>query len=68
MNENDAIEQAYRNGYECGREIGRRCGVCEFAAFLIAVADREDKISTADIAVLREKYTSMLEQSKEDKR
>jgi flagellar biosynthesis/type III secretory pathway protein FliH len=68
MNENDAIEQAYRNGYEQGRAAGRRCGVCEFAAFLIAVADNEDKITTADIATLREKYTAILEQSKEDKR
>lgn len=69
MNDNDAIEQAYRNGYDIGSkagyDIGRRYGVCEFEAYLFAWAyangDRDIKID--DLSELRETYLDFVEGS-----
>lgn len=70
MNDNDALEQAYCNGYEdgskAGYDIGRRYGVCEFEAYLFAWAYANGGIKDIkidDLSELRETYLDFVEGS-----
>lgn len=71
MYDNDAIEQAYRNGYKGGYEegnkagynTGRRYGVCEFEAYLFAWSYAHGDIKIDDLPKLRETYLHLVEGS-----
>ena len=67
MNDNDAIEQAYRNGYDIGSkagyDIGRRYGVCEFEAYLFAWAYANGDIKIDDLPELRVAYLKLVDGS-----
>ena len=63
MNENDAIEQAYRNGQNDGYKTGRRYGVCEFEAYLFAWSYAHGDIKIDDLPKLRESYLELVERS-----
>ena len=63
MNENDAIEQAYRNGQNDGYRTGRRYGVCEFEAYLFAWAYANGDIKIDDLPKLRETYLELVERN-----
>jgi hypothetical protein len=67
MNDNDAIEQAYRNGYDIGSkagyDTGRRYGVCEFEAYLFIWACEHGDIKSVDLPKMRETYLELVERS-----
>lgn len=67
MYDNDAIEQAYKNGYEDGNKAGyntgRRYGVFEFEAYLFIWACEHGDIKSADLPKLREAYLELVERS-----
>lgn len=59
MNEHDATEQAYNNGYA----KGRRYGACGFAGYLLAYAGEDGKISVDEINGFCRDYIALLERS-----
>ncbi len=65
MHDNDAIEQAYRNGDEDGNKAGyntgRRYGVCEFEAYLFVWSNENGDIKIDDLPKLRETYLKLVE-------
>ena len=63
MHKNDAVEQAYNNGF-CK---GRRYGVCEFCGYLIAQADESGVVRYERIAEHARDYLDRL-QAKEGER
>lgn len=67
MNENDAIEQAYCNGYDIGSKAGyncgRRYGVCEFEAYLFAWSYTHGDIKIDDLPELRVAYLKLVDGS-----
>ena len=63
MNDNDAIEQAYRNGQNDGYKTGRRYGVCEFEAYLFIWECEHGDIKSVDLPKLRETYLELVERS-----
>lgn len=63
MNENDAIEQAYRNGQNDGYKTGRRYGVCEFEAYLFAWSYAHGDIKIDDLPKLRVAYLKLVDGS-----
>lgn len=65
MHDNDALKQAYCNGYEegnkAGYNTGRRYGVCEFEAYLFAWSYAHGDIKIDDLPELREAYLHLVE-------
>lgn len=58
MHDKDAIEQAYKNGYNKGLVYG----ACGFCGFLIAKADEKGVIHYYDLAELAVEYTDILKE------
>lgn len=56
MNENDATEQAYKNGYNKGLVYG----ACGFRGYLIAKADEKGMVHYGDLGELAREYTDIL--------